>query len=120
MAQGLTDNVNIFAPEKDILDRAVEGYEENVPLVGQIAAGFTPPGMAMDVVAAGKYGRDAVGELASMVAQVPYTLEYGVRGEIRTKERMKIEVFTGTTIHHVFKHYTSHTRYSDNGSLVAE
>ena len=67
-----------------------------------------------------KYGFDAVGEHASMVAQVPYTLEYGVRGEIRTKERMKIEVFTGTTIHHVFKHYTSHTRYSDNGSLVAE
>ena len=64
MAQGLTDNVNIFAPEKDILDRAVEGYEENVPLVGQIAAGFTPPGMAMDLVAAGKYGRDAVRNIA--------------------------------------------------------
>ena len=64
MAQGLSDNVNIFAPEKDILDRAVEGYEENVPLVGQIAAGFTPPGMAMDLVAAGKYGRDAVRNIA--------------------------------------------------------
>ena len=64
MAQGLSDNVNIFAPEKDILDRAVEGYEENVPLAGQIAAGFTPPGMAMDVVAAGKYGRDAVRNIA--------------------------------------------------------
>lgn len=45
--------------EKDLLDRAVEGYEENVPLLAQIAAGFTPPGMAMDVAAAGKYGRDA-------------------------------------------------------------
>ena len=64
MAQGLSDNINIFAPEKDILDRAVEGYEENVPLVGQIAAGFTPPGMAMDLVAAGKYGRDAVRNIA--------------------------------------------------------
>ena len=64
MAQGLSDNINIFAPEKDILDRAVEGYEENVPLAGQIAAGFTPPGMAMDLVAAGKYGRDAVRNIA--------------------------------------------------------
>ena len=64
MAQGLSDNVNIFAPEKDILDLAVEGYEENVPLVGQIAAGFTPPGMAMDIAAAGKYGRDAVRNIA--------------------------------------------------------
>ena len=78
------------------------------------------PCTELEWVAPVKYGLDAVGELASMVAQVPYTLEYGVRGEIRTKERMKIEVFTGTTIHHVFKHYTSHTRYSDNGSLVAE
>lgn len=45
--------------EKDLLDITVEGYEENVPLLAQIAAGFTPPGMAMDVAAAGKYGRDA-------------------------------------------------------------
>ena len=59
MASGISDNVNIFNPERDILDRVVEGYEENVPLVGQIAAGFTPPGMAMDIAAAGKYGRDA-------------------------------------------------------------
>ena len=65
MAQGLSDNVNIFAPEKDILDRAVEGYEENVPLVGQIAAGFTYPGMAMDLAAAGKYGRQGVKDFRS-------------------------------------------------------
>ena len=62
MARSVSDNVNIFEPGKDILDRAVEGYEENVPLVGQIAAGFTPPGIAMDVAAAGKYGRDAFKE----------------------------------------------------------
>ena len=78
------------------------------------------PCTELEWVAPVKYGFDAVGELASMVAQVPYTQGYEVRGEVRTKERMKIEVFTGTTIHHVFKHYTSHTRYSDNGSLVAE
>ena len=62
MARSVSDNVNIFEPGKDILDRAVEGYEENVPLLGQIAAGFTPPGIAMDVAAAGKYGRDAFKE----------------------------------------------------------
>ena len=45
--------------EKDLLDRAVEGYEENVPLPAQMLAGFTLPGMGMDVAAAGKYGRDA-------------------------------------------------------------
>ena len=62
MTRSVSDNVNIFEPGKDILDRAVEGYEENVPLLGQIAAGFTPPGIAMDVAAAGKYGRDAFKE----------------------------------------------------------
>ena len=52
------DNINVFEP--DLLDVAVTGYEENVPLIAQIAAGFTPPGMAADVAAATKYGRDAV------------------------------------------------------------
>lgn len=56
-------DIDIFqeggAAEKDLLDRVVEGYEENVPFFGQVAAGFTPPGMAMDIAAAGKYGRDA-------------------------------------------------------------
>ena len=56
-------DIDIFqqggAADKDLLDRTVEGYEENVPLLGQMAAGFTPPGMAMDIAAAGKYGRDS-------------------------------------------------------------
>jgi ribosomal protein S13 len=71
-------------------------------------------------VAPVKYGFDAVGALATVVAQVPYTLEYEVGGEIRTKKRMKIEVFSDHEMYHMFRHYTSHTRYSDNGSLVAE
>ena len=56
------DNINVFEP--DLLDRAVTGYEENVPLLAQIAAGFTPPGMAMDIAAAGTYGRDAARNIA--------------------------------------------------------
>ena len=59
-------NIDIFqqggAADKDLLDRVVEGYEENVPLPAQILAGFTPPGMAADLAAGGKYGRDAVEE----------------------------------------------------------
>jgi len=67
-------DIDIFqdggAAQRDLLDIAVEGYEENVPLLAQIGAGFTLPGMAMDVAAAGKYGRDAYrdftqGELGS-------------------------------------------------------
>ena len=67
-------DIDIFqdggAAQRDFLDKAVEGYEENVPLLAQIAAGFTPPGIAMDIAAAGKYGRDAYrdftrGELGS-------------------------------------------------------
>ena len=67
-------DIDIFqdggAAQRDLLDIAVEGYEENVPLLAQIAAGFTPPGVAMDIAAAGKYGRDAYrdftqGELGS-------------------------------------------------------
>ena len=61
------EDVDIFqqggSTDKDLLDIAVEGYEEKVPLVAQIAAGFTPPGMAMDIAAAGKYGRDAARDI---------------------------------------------------------
>jgi hypothetical protein len=68
------ENVDIFQEggpaDKDLLDIAVEGYEENVPFLGQVAAGFTPPGMAMDIAAAGKYGRDATRQfLAGNIGQ---------------------------------------------------
>ena len=43
----------------------VKAYEENVPLIGQIAAGFTPPGMGIDLLSAGKYGRDAFRDFTS-------------------------------------------------------
>jgi hypothetical protein len=59
MARSEVDNINIFAPQEDLLDMGVKAYEENVPLIGQIAAGFTPPGMGIDLLSAGKYGRDA-------------------------------------------------------------
>ena len=62
MAQNISDNINVFEPSKDYLDRAVEGYEENVPLLAQIGAGFTPPGVAIDIAEMTKYGRDAARE----------------------------------------------------------
>jgi len=55
-----TDISQYIKPDdRDILDRGIEEFEENVPLVAQIGYGFTPPGMAHDVITAGKYGRDA-------------------------------------------------------------
>ena len=62
MARSVSDSINVFEPDKDLLDRAVEGYEQNVPLAGQIAAGFTPPGIAIDIAEMTKYGRDAARE----------------------------------------------------------
>tara|TARA_A100001201_G_scaffold4552_3_gene9053 strand:+ start:3140 stop:4489 length:1350 start_codon:yes stop_codon:yes gene_type:complete len=66
MNQRLLDNIDIFqsggAADADLLDIFVEGYEQNVPLPAQILAGFTPPGMALDIAAGGKYGRDAIEE----------------------------------------------------------
>ena len=59
------DSIDIFTPQQDLLDRGVLAYEENVPLIGQIAAGFTPPGMAVDLAATAKYGRDAVKDLTA-------------------------------------------------------
>jgi|9_EtaG_2_1085328.scaffolds.fasta_scaffold27447_2 hypothetical protein len=57
-----TDISQYIQPDdRDLLDKTVEGYEENVPLPAQIAAGFTLPGMAMDIAAAGKYSRDSFG-----------------------------------------------------------
>jgi len=58
------DNIDIF-DNRDILDRSVEAYEENVPLLAQIAAGFTPPGLAIDAAEAAKYGRDAYRDFSS-------------------------------------------------------
>jgi len=62
MARSVSDSINVFEPDKDLLDRAVEGYEQNVPLSGQILAGFTPPGVAIDIAEMTKYGRDAARE----------------------------------------------------------
>ena len=33
----------IKTDDRDAYDKLIEGYEENVPLLAQIAAGFTPP-----------------------------------------------------------------------------
>ena len=55
-----TDISQYIKPDdRDFLDKGIEEYEANVPLLTQIGVGFTPPGMAIDVAAAGKYGRDA-------------------------------------------------------------
>ena len=59
------DSIDIFTPQQDLLDRGVIAYEENVPLLGQVAAGFTPPGMGIDLLSAGKYGRDAFRDFAA-------------------------------------------------------
>ena len=59
MARSEVDNINIFAPQEDLLDMGVKAYEENVPLLGQIGVGLTPPGLAIDAAEATKYGRDA-------------------------------------------------------------
>ena len=53
------DSIDIFTPQQDLLDKGVIAYEENVPLAGQIAAGFTLPGVGMDLISGTKYGRDA-------------------------------------------------------------
>jgi hypothetical protein len=59
-----TSETTINSPlKKDYLDLAVESYEKNVPLAGQIAAGFTLPGMGIEGLQAVKYGRDAVRDL---------------------------------------------------------
>jgi len=59
MARSEVDNINIFSPQEDLLDMGVKAYEENVPLLGQIGVGLTPPGLAIDAAEAAKYGRDA-------------------------------------------------------------
>ena len=59
------DSIDIFTPQQDLLDRGVIAYEANVPLLGQVAAGFTPPGMGIDLLSAGKYGRDAFRDFAA-------------------------------------------------------
>ena len=46
-----TDISQYIKPDdRDILDRGVEEFEENVPLVAQIGYGFTPPGMLLPLV----------------------------------------------------------------------
>ena len=61
----ITKDINIFRDDKDILDRAVEGYEEKVPLLSQIGIGFTLPGLAIDAAETAKYGRDAYRDFSS-------------------------------------------------------
>ena len=64
MANSISD-VDIFEPPKDLLDRSVEAYDENVPLLGKLAIGVTPQGLAIDAAEVGKYGRDAYRDFGS-------------------------------------------------------
>jgi len=64
MAKPISD-VDIFKQPKDLLDRSVEAYDENVPLAGKLAIGFTPQGLAIDAAEVGKYGRDAYRDFGS-------------------------------------------------------
>ena len=97
----------------DALDRLVTGYEENVPLIAQIGAGFTPPGMALDVAAAGKYGRDAFRDFSagnlgqgavnlgiaglSGLAAIPLVGELANLGKIGLKRAVKTKSGTEVT-----------------------
>jgi len=64
MANSISD-VDIFEPPKDLLDRSVEAYDENVPLLGKLAIGFTPQGLGIDGAEVVKYGRDAYRDFSS-------------------------------------------------------
>lgn len=64
MATSIND-VDIFEPKKDLLDRSVEAYDENVPLLAKLAIGFTPQGLAVDGAELVKYGRDAYRDFGS-------------------------------------------------------
>ena len=54
MANASLNNVDIF-DDRDWLDRSVETYEEEVPLLAQIGLGFTPQGIAIDAAETAKY-----------------------------------------------------------------
>jgi len=64
MATSIND-VDIFEPQKDLLDKSVEAYDENVPLLAKLAIGFTPQGLAIDGAELVKYGRDAYRDFGS-------------------------------------------------------
>ena len=64
MATSIND-VDIFEPKKDLLDRGVEAYDKNVPLLAKLGIGFTPQGLAIDAAEVGKYGRDAYRDFGS-------------------------------------------------------
>ena len=64
MANSISD-VDIFEPPKDLLDRSVEAYDENVPLLGKLAIGVTPQGLGIDGAEVVKYGRDAYRDFGS-------------------------------------------------------
>ena len=67
LQQSNTDLVNklIQKPTGDLLDRGVEAYEENVPLLAKLGIGFTPQGLAIDGAELVKYGRDAFRDFGS-------------------------------------------------------
>jgi hypothetical protein len=58
------NDVDIFE-DRDLLDVAVEEYEEKVPLLGQIGLGITPVGPVIDIAESAKYGRQGLGELSA-------------------------------------------------------
>ena len=81
MADNSLKNIDIFN-DKDFLDTAVEGYEEKVPLLAQLALGFTPPGMAIDVAEATKYGREGARDLSAGFQALRSPLSFGRAGPL--------------------------------------
>ena len=81
MAVYSPNDVDIFE-DKDLLDVAVEGYEEKVPLIGKLALGLTPPGMAIDIAEATKYGRQGAKELGAGFQALRSPLSFGRAGPL--------------------------------------
>ena len=81
MAVYSPNDVDIFE-DKDLLDVAVEGYEEKIPLLGQIGLGITPAGPAIDIAEATKYGRQGAKELGAGFQALRSPFSFGRAGPL--------------------------------------
>ena len=97
MADNSLNNIDVFN-DKDFLDVAVEGYEENVPLLGQIGIGVTPVGVGIDLAESVKYGRQGLGELSAGLGALSSPFQWHKSGPLLSSGAKNIGIAGLATI----------------------
>jgi len=106
------NDVDIFE-DRDLLDVAVEEYEEKVPLLGQIGLGITPVGPVIDIAESAKYGRQGLGELSAGLGALTSPISFQRAGPLLSSGAKNIGI-AGLAALGIIPVDSSHFQYTES------